>query len=360
MTVYYVILTIPFLTALFVGNFHAYNSYKFRKSYILLNFILLLLISGLRSDEVGGDLTRYLPEFSRMPNVSYGEIFEGLFSFNQREFAFALLEKTISIFTTNYCVYLFITAFASISVYLFSIYKNSYSVFISVVLYVFLLYPGSMNIIRASIAMALCMSSYPYIINRRFKQYCLLVGLAFLFQKTSLLFFPAYFLYNKKFSLIVVLISISSGLFLSFKLSGSGLALMAERYMSLYHLSEDYLNDSSTGLTNLSYLQLFLTFWGIFILYRKQLNTKENVFFIYMMVVATIIQFFSPVFSLLSRISNFYFCYIIYYVPYLLKYLNKQERFLFSLFIIGVFGVLYFIGLDKNVHGIVPYKFNFE
>lgn len=360
MTIYYIIAAIPFITVIFAGYFFPYNSYRFRKFYIFLNFSFLLLISGFRSDEVGGDLTRYLPEFARITSVSFIEILEGFFVIGQREVGFALLEKTISIFTSNPYVYLFITSFISISIYLTAIYRNSHYVFLSVIIYVFLLYPGSFNIIRASIAVALCLSSFPFIIHRKFRKYCLVVFCAFLIQKTSLLFFPAYFLFNRKFSLSFIVFSIALALFLSFKLTGSGLALLAEKYMSMYHMSEDYLNDSSSGLSNLSYLQMFLTFYGVFCFYKKQLNTKENVFFIYMMLVATVIQFFSPVFTLLSRISNFYFCYVIYYIPYLIKYHNKQERLIFSLFSISIFAVLFFIGLEKNVHGIVPFKFNFE
>lgn len=360
MTIYYIIAAIPFITVIFAGYFFPYNSYRFRKLYIILNFVFLLLISGLRSDEVGGDLTRYIPEFARISSVSYFEILESFFVIGEREIGFALLEKTISIFTSSPYVYLFITSFISISIYLTAIYRNSYYVFMSVVVYVFLLYPGSFNIIRASIAVALCLSSYPLIIQRRFRKYCLVVFCAFLIQKTSLLFFPAYFLFNRKFNLSFIILSTALALFISFKLTGSSLALLAERYMSMYHMSEEYLNDSSSGLSNLSYLQLFLTFYGVFFFYKKHLTTKENVFFIYMMFVATVIQFFSPVFTLLSRISNFYFCYVIFYIPYLINYHNKQERVFFSLFSIVIFGVLYFIGLNKNVHGIVPFEFNFE
>ena len=359
MEVYYIIAIVPWLACLIAKTISPGNEIHYRRIFILLIYAILLFFAGFRSPEVGGDLTRYLPEFNRMPNESFGDILLNAWDFRQREFGFALLEKTISALSFDDSGYIFIIAQLILTIYLAAIYKYSEHLFVGVLLFVLYLYTCSFNILRASIAMALCLYSFQYIVKRDFKKYLLLIFLAFTIQKTSLFFFPAYYLYGRKLHIKSILIVLAVTLLISLKLSGSELANLAERYFSMFYMSDDYLNNTSSGLSNVSYLQIVLILLGLFIYKYCRVEDKVYVFFIYMMVVAAIIQFFSPIFTLLTRISGFYFNFVILYIPYLFKYLGKYDRWAFLSFSVAIFYALYFITLDKDVHAIVPYKFNF-
>ena len=331
-----------------------------KKIACYFSFVLLFCVSAFRENTVGGDLQRYLPTYYGVASCTWSQIFTDYGTiWWASEPGFRVIQKAMSFISLSDYFYIFFTSAIVLSLVYYSIYKYSENVQISIFIFVAVMYTSSFNIIRASICIGLCLLAFTYIKRRLLLPYTLIILIAFSIQKTSLLFYPAYFLYNLNYrpKFIVCIMILNMGL--SYFVKGSTIAGIVNNYTIIYELdsSSDLLNSQSVGLTAMGAFLTILTFY--LMRFYKRLRKKDVLceFYIVMLAVAAIIQYYSSIFQLLNRISYFYYCYLIFIIPYI-HYLSKpsdsRRIFLFVIFIL--FFVLFFNGLNSDGNMIIPYK----
>lgn len=331
---------------------------KQQKQFLcVISFLVLFAFSALRSETVGGDLVRYLPEYDSVCASSFQTLFSGISS---REPGYLLLEKMIGCVSPSHRWYMVVISFFTLVLFFNIITQSVDKCFIAILFFYLILYTNSFNILRASLATAICMNSYRFILERRFIPFCIVVSIAFLIQRTAISFLPIYCLYGRRLKPWVV-IAIIMGIFVfALGLSGSAVMAFINTHFEMLSVDDgmnDYMNETPS-LINPLFIFLFgmtcLGLYGQHIIKRKD---RLLDFYVLVMAVATCIQAFSSVFTLMNRIALFYYCFIILYVPYLLKYVYQRKsnkRILFA-----VVGLLLFYmfasGLSDDPQAITPY-----
>ena len=335
-----------------------------RRLAALFSFIVLFCISAFRDITVGGDLQRYLPTYYGVASRTWSQVFTDYGTiWWTSEPGFRVIQKLMSNISTSDYFYIFFTSAIVLGLIFYSIYKYSENIYISIYTYASLMYTNSFNIIRASISVGLCLLAYKYIKERKLLAYTLIILVAFSIQKTSLLFFPAYFLYNLKYHPMLYVYIMVANLGLSYAISGSTIVSLVENYAIIFDIesTSEYLSGKSSGLTAMG---AFLTIFTFALMkYYRDIKTKDPLyeFFITMMVVASIVQYYSSVFQLLNRVSLFYYSYFVFCLPYF-YYTNKvsKSRYIFLSVIFMLFFVQYYSGLNFDGNKIVPYRFSFD
>lgn len=182
----------PYLILLFSVVAIAYSGRRYgSKEVQLLSLgiivLLLVLFAGLRNYSVGTDTGTYLRHFMRV------NLFDDIWRTTEiGSNALMLLAKSIS---SNYASLLTLISLVVVSCYVSTIvrltkrYETALFLFIALGYYTFFF-----NGARQGIAAALCFLAIPWLLERKPKQYFLLIGLAFTFHHTALIAAPLYFL----------------------------------------------------------------------------------------------------------------------------------------------------------------------
>jgi hypothetical protein len=173
----------------------------YRKEYIILISIMLILQSGLRHWSVGSDTRNYYNWFERAKKMSWAKIFESLKQLYQPDGAtdpgYNLFQKIVQLFINDYQVYLILVAIIFFAAFGNFIYKNSSR--ISDAMMAFLIYSVlfyaffSITGIRQTIATSLALVSFEFIKKRKLVFFLIFIFLASTIHKSVLIFMPFYF-----------------------------------------------------------------------------------------------------------------------------------------------------------------------
>lgn len=183
---------IPYFLILFVVVFIAYigrryGSNSVRIISLTLVFLLLVVFAGLRDRSVGTDTGNYI--WMLLSTNTFIDVFRTTeFGFN----TLLLISKSIS---NDYSILLTLIAFVVVGLYISTIAKLTERYETAVFLFITLgAYTFFFNGARQGIAAAICFFAIPYLLERKPKQYFLLVALAFTFHHTALIASLLYFL----------------------------------------------------------------------------------------------------------------------------------------------------------------------
>lgn len=332
------------------------------KLQLFVYFVILLLISSLRKDTVGGDLARYLPEYFAISNISFFDLIKN--GYAERELGFLYIEKLFSIILPTARGYLFWTSLIFLSISFSAIKKESSIIWLTVFLFCsFGLFTNSLNIIRASITISIGLYSFRFIEKRKFAKFLSCVIIAFFIQKTALFLLPIYFLWNIKYSVFRVILLVLSSFVASHLLSGDSFLLFVDNYLQLYELKETSLVTSNSGITPYALFLLFLLIIGMIVYKIHNVPDKRFEFLLYVIATALSIQFFSSIFSLLNRISMFYGAFVIFYIPDMINKFNDKSKYIMYGLTVVIF-IIFFLtsmSIDPVTHSdtqrVVPYMF---
>jgi transmembrane protein EpsG len=254
------------------------NSSGNRITYIFLVSIDLILQSGLRNVAVGADTYEYFRNFESVKFQSWDYIY---FSFSNyyvngigKEPAYQLIQKCIQLVVDDYQVYLIILAtffFVSLGRFLYK-----YSTYLSDLIFAYILYAilfyqfFSITGHRQTIATAIILFSFDFIINRKLIKFTLIVLIAFLFHKSALIFFPFYFVANfKKLNLLYLGTLIIFPILMVYKNQISGLMKILAGY-------DEY--GEYTGAGTYTFTFLILLIYLISFLRLRFLNNMDDNF----------------------------------------------------------------------------------
>src|SRR5699024_193999 len=141
------------------------------KIITVLFFIVLLLISSLRSVNVGTDMNVYFSRYSIIGETSFNELYKlnELWGF---EYGYMIFNKIMFSISTSYYFFTFVTSgFILFSFYKF-MYKYSSNITVSYTLFILLYFFGtSLNLIRLFLAISINLFRIKYLIDRDFARF---------------------------------------------------------------------------------------------------------------------------------------------------------------------------------------------
>lgn len=191
---------------LFLGNLYITkygvnaDTYIVRKSYVITICIILGLQSGLRNVAVGTDTYTYGLYFENTAYLSWGQVFERFSQVYElgegKDPGYAVFEKLVSVFSTEYQVFLMVIAaifFTALGSFLLKNTTRLSDLIMAFVIYSVLFYSFfSITGHRQTIATALCLFGIEYAKKRRLFPFLFLLAIAFTLHKSAAIFILFY------------------------------------------------------------------------------------------------------------------------------------------------------------------------
>lgn len=336
--------------------------------YIVLTYIPLSLISGLREVNVGTDTRLFHQWYEASSNIRIENLewFITLSDGSPIEFGFAYVGYLLNIFSFDAQVMIFLVSMITIFGFAYAFYKYSKSIWLSTFLFIALFsYAETFNIARQSIAAMIMLNAFGYLRdNCRLKYLGMVIcSMAFHFSAiiygVLVLFMPIKMkkiLYSLFLSLTIIVLSWSFILMLASEFAPKYLAYMN----SVYTVGRAF----GPGI-----IQIFavMVLMGIsYILYKKnKFDLKEkneliicNVF----MLLFIVVVFCQYMVTIVSRFNIYVFIYINILIPLLLSKITGISIFAKYIIYSGIIivGFIYCVVCIKlGLHGVVPYSFCF-
>lgn len=169
--------------------------YKANRYLILLNYIILIIVSGLR-DGIG-DTGAYRGLFGIIPPNIIEYLNSNLIS-EDRGFYFivAIIKQFIS---SNSQVILFVLAAITLILICITMYRNTDNIGMATFLFITMgYYAVSMNGVRQFLAAAIIFSILPLHGQKKFIPYCIIILLVSTIHASAIIFLPLYFIVNYK------------------------------------------------------------------------------------------------------------------------------------------------------------------
>lgn len=327
------------------------------KSMLIFVFCLFVFQVGFRW-QTGTDWEPYLLHFEFVNNLD--DVYSPISGF---EIGYGFFIYIVKNLWNSYSAFLFIHAIVYYILVFSAFKKLSPYVFISLLVF-YAITMGVMGSNRQLISLSICLFALRYVVNKNAVKFFLLVGFAFLFHSSALLFI-VYFFLNRNikqswiFTILILcfIIGKTSIPMLLFSFVGNNIGAMGE-YKSLV-----YLMDSKNDFESLSILGLVkrIFFLGLFIYHYDSLTTKLSYYKIifngYFVGLIIYFLFSSSILVLVNR-GSLYFtvmeALLISSQFLMVKDKHYKVHFLLAVFIVSIF--LFFQSIGGYADLFVPYK----
>lgn len=356
MLIYNILLLYIILVSIF---FDIRESKKKKIIYLFIIFIPMTIIMGIRDISVGTDTSLYCSIFKYIANENFNT------ALSQYPIVWVSINKIISLIGTNNVNYIFpIAVFINLFIAKF-IYENSTDVKMSVILYILsYFYLTSFNIGRQFLSMAICAYAYKYLNNKNKKEiikFILLVLLATGIHPTAIIFMLCILTFLKPNRKNIVLCLISMSIILSAFVPISNIFV---RYFPHYEI---YVNEGEitqhgfgVGKNRSSIMTLVYIFFELILFYlfntNKNNNDKKVLFnFIIINGIGCLFGIMSLTSIMFSRFARYFNLFSIIYIPYVFKYIKKEQQIFVEVIYIFIMLIPYYIQLRDNISGVVPY-----
>ena len=343
-----------------------YNVVKYNKKHVLrlllgILILMLLLLSILRKNTVGGDLINYIPLYDTIAKSSFGEAL----AIPKYGIIYLFYNKILTLLSPNEFTFMLGTSLVNLLPVFWLIIKYSKIPLLSIFLYVSIgYYTNTFNSVRSSMAIAITICCIPYILERKFYSFLFLYILALCVHLSSFPFILTYWVVNLKLSFKRIISLIVFSYLLSESVSNWIIG-----YLYLYDPVYDKFESTTGGYSY--FFMLFFIFISGYIIYNQNNDkniSKENDLFLRVMLIATCIQPFAFHFMLINRIVLFFSVYIIIFIPNFILYIRPTKIRILGHFIVYVFFVLFFIKIimginpeyNSNGQMTIPYLFYWE
>lgn len=359
MYIYYFLILLIYILGII-----AYNNKKLSSYYFIYIFFILFLISAFRSTNVGGDLYRYFPTFIEISKTSFKDI---LTTYTKFGIIFTLYIKLLYFFSSDPVWILFNLSFINIFIPLLFFYKYSKILWLSILLYIcFGYYTNTFNSLRSSVSLSISMIAFFYLLKNKNYKAIIFFLIALEIHKTIFPLILMFFIINKKPTFIKILLPILICFTLTKIIGLTGISGIINMYNEINSYGQSEISVSNKGYNLLIYYIILTLLSYLFL--RNKLN-KLNRFLIWAMCIATCLQCFSSLYSLITRIALFLAIYQIILIPNIIKLRIENKFKPLAIIFVSVYGILFFnINImtkrinynNSNPQGTIPYEFYFE
>ena len=354
MLTYNILLLYIILVSIF---FDIRESKKKKIIYLFLIFIPMTIIMGIRNISVGTDTSLYCSIFKYIANENFDT------ALSQYPIVWVSINKIISLIGTDNVNYIFsIAVLINLFVAKF-IYDNSDDVKMSVILYILSYF--YFNIGRQFLSMAICVYAYKYLNNKNKKEtikFMLLVLLAIGIHPTAIIFMLCILtlLKPKRKNIILCLISMSLIMVAFVPISN-----IFVRYFPHYEI---YVNEEGitqhgfgVGKNRSSIMTLIYIFFELIMIYlfntNKNNNIDKKILFNFIIIngIGCLWGIMSLTSIMFSRFARYFNLFSIIYIPYVFKYIKKDQVLIVEVIYFFIMFIPYYIQLNDNISGVVPY-----
>lgn len=343
MTVYFILVIIPFLAVLLqAGGYSirmAYGRHKLieeknnQNLAIVLFFLIYFILLALRRSDVGVDINGYLGHFERSSN--YG-LLEYL-SLYSNEYAFYLLNKLISWVTTNEQIYLTIMAGITVFPLMYLYRKESESPMLTLSFFLILpVFTMFFSGLRQSIAIAIIVPAYYMVKARKPIKFVLLVLIASLFHQSALVALLLYPVYHIKWSrkMLIWIIPLMAILYVfNAQIYVLLVSFWGEEYSSYGEATE-------TGAFMMLLLFLLCLVFSYFLL-EDEYADEETLGLRNILVIVAAIQTFSISSHIATRMNYYFMIFVPILIPKVIQRTSLKNRK--WCIIIGWIMIMYFL-----------------
>lgn len=350
MLVYYVFLLFVFIYLLTPYSHYDNDGVLVSRVYPieLISIILIMLFAGLRYG-IGTDYANYANIFSRISqNTPYNNGLEKGFLytarfFNRFEHGFVQHILFISIITSLFH-YLAIKS---------SSQSSSHRVLIYLMLFLTSTYFIPFNAVRQGVAIAISFYSFKFIRERKLLWVVACTILSYWFHRSGIILFFIYFLYLfptkkiilygiilfafvvNKYDLIILVLDFILGL------------LDAKSARHLITVKAIY----GSGLGVYAYVLMSLV-----VIFFYKIKTRDDKFLLLMFAGGISLRVLSLENIIFIRLAYYFTVFDILVIPnFILGFKERENRIIFSAFVLGVYGLLFALAL-KNSNGLNPYN----
>lgn len=315
------------------------NRNKLFVVFATLNWIVL---SGLRHISIGADTLAYFNSYNRTLWTSWDDLFNNFVEIIihgseelGKDPGYYLFVKITQLVTHNYQIFLIIIALIFTVPLGVWIYRNSKNPFISFLIYSVLFYSffsitGHRQTIATSIVVLI---GYKYIKERRLLPFILLTFIAFAIHKSALVFFPFYFLANKKVTKKYLITTLSIfPLLMFFRVP---LALFFQD-LSGY----EYGIYEGAGTVNFTILLLLVVIVGLWKSKKILTNNPQATHFFNALIISVLTTPLTWVNPDAMRVVQYYSIFLMLLVPEIINSFKKDERPMVYFVVIGLLVML--------------------
>lgn len=351
MTPYIVMLLAPTIPFLFRIKRHGKVDSK--RDSINLFFVIYLLLLTMRSRAIGRDLTGYESIFLSLSKEPMELLFQ-----SDLEIGYVLLNKFISLFTSDFQWVIVVTAIITVVPIWYIYKKESEDAYITIALFTMLpTFAMSFSGLRQAIAISFGALAYEFTKNKKPLRFVITVAIAFLFHKSALILLLMYPLYwakiTKKWLVAVVPAMVAI------------LALNRPIFAFLQKLISDFYTTAARETNAYTMIVLFVLL-AVFAFVIP--DDKECGFDLIglrnLLLLAIVIQMFVPLHTLAMRFNYYFIIFIPLLISKVVKYRSKRfnQVALLAKYVMIVFFVCYFFfnTSSRNPLDIYPYKFFFS
>ncbi|WP_353505356.1 EpsG family protein [Clostridium sp. Marseille-Q2269] len=327
----------------------------------IIYFIPLWLVNGLRSG-IGTDYSMYEEYFYLINQFNIKDIISSD-SFRM-ENGYNILNKFVSYICNDAQIIFLVSSFFI----LFLIIKSSKDYFskydYNIILFIMLgYYHSSFNGIRQYIAIAIFIYSVRYIFSKNMFKYIILIIIATSFHRTAICLLPIYFITNKIYSKLFLILGVIISLFSNYAyeiILNKILPVINSSYYYTY-IDSKYVNEGIGGAGNEILLILLVLLIIISIVFREhliRLDSKNN-FYINILIIGLFLRVLGFQSQLFFRMSLYFLIFTIYLLPYIYEYMFKKY-YIISKACIIMFLIFCFCFTLVTRDQVIPYKMNLE
>lgn len=279
------------------------------------------------------------------------------------EFGFSFIAFIVNKLGGNEHVFFFVVSFAMFWLVYRSLlyYKNIISIGLGFFIFLLFYYQVSFNLVRMTLAIALALFSYRYILEKKIIKYVFIIFIAISIHNSALVTIPFYFLYNwfaykkKAYRLLAYAITIflilNYDILLTFVINN----ILKEPYYMRY-LSHGH--ESSFGI-GLLVVNLPFILPGLY--YYKSLDKMDYrfKFNFFLLVTGFILKFLGYVGAeYVNRVSDLFSVSIIVVIPMYYSLLKKKRKTFFIGIIIVLYAIIYwsYYYIYSGTHQTMPYQ----
>lgn len=302
---------------------------------LLVMFCQLFFLYIFKDNFIFDDLWAYLIGFDYSKSIDWGDVYKirGAYGYLNYELGWRYYVKLLSTLSNNEGILIYITGFVIIYSYFLVIKKHSRIPWLSIFLFIAMVFYNSLFVLRQNLAIALCMFSFPFIVERKFWKFLLVMGIAFLFHKTAFIFSILYFLYPIKVRTKTITLLLLGGLLLR-----SSITVLIDIGISYFTRYEIYrFGDYTANTTPFLISFAVLLFIGFHYYPFQNVEKYEKLFFI-MVIVITVFDFsrIGLESSMIGRLSAYFFPAIIILLPNVISNIKTWPLKFVSITLISV------------------------
>ncbi|EMH2040966.1 EpsG family protein [Proteus mirabilis] len=365
-------LYISFYFLIFISSLYNIITRKTNGFFCYLIAILLTLLAGLRSSDVGFDYQQYI---SIIKHISLSpSILDSIIVNIRYEPLFVLISYFFSLLSSQNFIFIFIIfSFLGVFCKVILFKKYSYIPFLSLLLYFISFYfSGDLAQIRQSVAITFFLISIIYLEKNKIFISFVFIIISILFHYSSLinlLTFSLYFLYKKLtinsnfyFLLLALIISVLYS-FINIKLSFYLSHIIPIEVISnklTNYANSDYAVPLGFSISDLTRIITCILIYTLIL--PKNKNKNLILLFSWLYILGCILYFIlksEGIFA--SRLTSYYKildCFIIPYITYVLinKTKGKENKILIFLMVSILIFIYSFLSIYKNVLTIDEYQ----